>query len=208
MAPAGKGCEPWGNDMGNSPGSASATSPPEPTQDDESTVSLAEAARTKAHELGEAAKQEAVRFVEEGKRNLAEHGEEVSKVVGGVSDQIERLVPPAGPYVQALADQIQGLSSTLRERSVDDLLSDARRVAERRPGLLVAACFFAGFGLARLLKASDDRRRDEREAGRRRMRNRERRDNQRGADAGSPDRISSDGEPTLQQDASHGDKGP
>jgi hypothetical protein len=63
-------------------------------------------------------------------------------------------------YVGKAADQLDKLSSTLRERDVPELLDDARRFARERPAVFIGASFAAGLMAARFLKSSAESDRD------------------------------------------------
>ena len=66
----------------------------------------------------------------------------------------------AARYVEQAADQIERISTRLREKDVVELLSDAQQLARRRPALFVGAAFAIGVIGARFLKSSaekDDR---------------------------------------------------
>ncbi|HKH33220.1 MAG TPA: hypothetical protein VKA80_03495 [Beijerinckiaceae bacterium] len=123
---------------------------------------VADAAQEKARGLAAAAEEKARQLVDEKKRQTAEQVESVAQVAESVAEQVERALPPAGGYVRGVADGIRRVSSALQDRSVDDLMDEARRFAQQRPGAVLAGALIAGFGLARFLKASADRRSDER----------------------------------------------
>lgn len=59
-------------------------------------------------------------------------------------------------YVEKAADQIERLSSRLREREVNDLVNDAQQFARRQPALFIGGAFAAGMLAARFLKSSAD----------------------------------------------------
>lgn len=63
-------------------------------------------------------------------------------------------------YVEQAADQLERLSSSLREKDVAELLQDAQRLARRQPALFIGGSFAVGLIAARFLKSS---RRDEAE---------------------------------------------
>jgi hypothetical protein len=63
-------------------------------------------------------------------------------------------------YVEKAADQLDRLSSSLREKDVTELLQDAQRLARRQPALFIGGSFAVGLIAARFLKSS---RRDEAE---------------------------------------------
>jgi hypothetical protein len=56
----------------------------------------------------------------------------------------------------ALSDRLRGLSRYVEDRKLDDLLGDARQLAQRNPGLFIAGGVALGFALSRFLKASGE----------------------------------------------------
>jgi hypothetical protein len=118
---------------------------------------LADTAQEKARGLAGKAQEQALRMAEEKKRQAAEQVEGVARVVDSVAEQVESMVPPAGSYVRGVADEIERVSSNLRDRSVEDLMDDARRFAQERPATVLLGAVVAGFALARFMKASADR---------------------------------------------------
>jgi hypothetical protein len=126
---------------------------------------VADAAQEKARGLAAAAEERARALAEDKKRQAAEQAESVAKVVDGVAAGVEAALPPAGPYVRGVASEIHRVSSMLRDRSVDDLVDEGRRFAQARPGTVLAGALVLGFGFARFLKASADRRHDARGRG-------------------------------------------
>jgi ABC-type transporter Mla subunit MlaD len=123
---------------------------------------VADTAQEKVRGFAQTAEDKARQLAEDKKREAAEQVESVARVIDGVAEQVERVVPPASEYVRGVSEQIHRVSSTLRDRSVDELMEDVRYYAQQRPGLVLGGCLIAGFGLARFLKASADRRSDER----------------------------------------------
>jgi hypothetical protein len=59
-------------------------------------------------------------------------------------------------YAGKAADQLEQFSTRLRERSLTELMDDAKRFARRQPALFVGAAFAAGALAARFLKSSPD----------------------------------------------------
>jgi hypothetical protein len=57
-------------------------------------------------------------------------------------------------YVDKAADQLDRLSNTLRDKSVNDLMLDAQRLAKRQPALFIGGSFAVGLLAARFLKSS------------------------------------------------------
>jgi hypothetical protein len=60
--------------------------------------------------------------------------------------------------VEQGADKIEQLAERIRVSDAEQLLSDAEAYARRRPMLVTVAGIAAGFGIARMLKASSDTR--------------------------------------------------
>lgn len=57
-------------------------------------------------------------------------------------------------YVEQAADQIERVSTRLRERDVSELMRDAERLARRQPALFIGGAFAIGVLAARFLKSS------------------------------------------------------
>ena len=65
----------------------------------------------------------------------------------------------AAGWVRQAADGLERASGTVRERDVDDLIGTVEDFARRQPVAFLGGAVAAGFGLARLMKSSADRRR-------------------------------------------------
>lgn len=61
-------------------------------------------------------------------------------------------------YVDKAADQIDRVSTGLRNRDVTELVSDVQRFARRQPALFIGSAFAIGIIGARFLKSSSDTR--------------------------------------------------
>jgi hypothetical protein len=57
-------------------------------------------------------------------------------------------------YVERAADQIEDWSRRLRDKDVDDLLTDVHRLARRQPAVFIGSAFVLGLVGARFLKSS------------------------------------------------------
>ena len=123
---------------------------------------VAEQAQTKAVDLAKtaatAAQQRARELAEEQKSAAAQQIEDVARTVDEAAAAVERALPQAAPYVRQAASTVRAASSALRDRSVDDLIDMATDFARRRPAAVTSLSLFAGFAIARFLKASADRR--------------------------------------------------
>lgn len=63
-----------------------------------------------------------------------------------------------GRYADRAAEQVDRLSTYLRDRDLDSFVRDTETLARRRPELFLGGTFLAGVLLARFLKASSERR--------------------------------------------------
>ena len=63
-------------------------------------------------------------------------------------------------YIEQAADQLERLSSRLREKNVNELVDDAQRFARQRPALFIGSAFAIGLVGARFLKSSAERNAD------------------------------------------------
>jgi hypothetical protein len=66
----------------------------------------------------------------------------------------EEEEPRLAGYTEAIAEQLEDASEYLQRRGPRDLLDDTRRLARRRPELVLGGMFLGGLALARFLKAS------------------------------------------------------
>lgn len=64
----------------------------------------------------------------------------------------------AAEYVHKAAGGLEHVSDVMRERDVDQLLGTVEDFARRQPVAFLGAAVMAGFGIARLMKSSADRR--------------------------------------------------
>jgi ElaB/YqjD/DUF883 family membrane-anchored ribosome-binding protein len=60
-------------------------------------------------------------------------------------------------YIEQAADQLEKLSTRLKEKNVSELVDDAQRFARQRPALFVGSAFAVGLLGARFLKSSSAR---------------------------------------------------
>jgi hypothetical protein len=60
-------------------------------------------------------------------------------------------------YIEQAADQLEKLSTRLKDKDVTELLDDAQRFARQRPALFVGSAFVLGVIGARFLKSSAER---------------------------------------------------
>lgn len=57
-------------------------------------------------------------------------------------------------YVEQAADQLEKLSTRLKEKNVEEFVEDAQRFARQRPALFIGSAFAIGVAAARFFKSS------------------------------------------------------
>lgn len=115
-----------------------------------------EEARSRASDVASrtvtAARAEAMSRAEGAKEGLAEQGvrlaDQLRQAASGDDASIQARV------MGAAADSIEDFASSLRGRSLDELVSEATGFARRNPGAFVVAAALAGFAVARFARAS------------------------------------------------------
>jgi hypothetical protein len=61
--------------------------------------------------------------------------------------------PKVAHHLSAAADKVESLATSLRSRSVNDLIADVSDLARRQPAMFFAGSVVAGFALGRFLKS-------------------------------------------------------
>ncbi len=118
---------------------------------DEMKSTAREAAGQVAHEARD--------FAEQQKQAGADNMARLGQAVHGAADQLGRELPQAAGFIHSAAETLQGAASSMRERSVEDLVASFRDFARRQPAAAFAGSVLAGFALARFLKSSSPRER-------------------------------------------------
>src|SRR5262245_32483382 len=91
-----------------------------------------------------------------GERRKGAGADQLSGIAGAVhatADELDRQLPGAAGYVHQAASRIKDAASSLRNRSVSDLIEDVRHLARERPVALFGGALVAGFVLSRFLKS-------------------------------------------------------
>ena len=98
-------------------------------------------------------------LADEGKAKATGALDQLSQMLNDAAAQVdEKLGSQYGQYARQAADSVQGLSSSLNDKSVDDLLDDARELVRKSPAVAIGAAATIGFVLASLLSAGLDQR--------------------------------------------------
>ncbi len=126
------------------------------------------AARNKAEELKmgagkavHAAKERAREAAGEQKNMAAERmagfADALRHASSDLDEQGQTLV---SGFVRQAADGLADFSGAMRRNDVDDLMGSVESFARRQPALFIGSAVLAGFGIARFMKASSERRRE------------------------------------------------
>lgn len=117
-----------------------------------------EPASDKTDELLEAARRRGRGLLDRQKGAAGEELHSVADVMREAARSFEeRQEGGLAGYARKAAETLDRLSSTLRERDLDDLLSEAEGAFRRHPALGLAAAGLGGFVLGRFLKAGSKR---------------------------------------------------
>ncbi|WP_258043025.1 hypothetical protein [Sphingomonas sp. NBWT7] len=98
-------------------------------------------------------------LADQGKARASGALDQLSQMLNDAAAQVDdKLGAQYGQYARNAAESVQGFSSSLNDRSVDDLLDDARALVRKSPAVAIGAAAAAGFVVARLLSAGLDQR--------------------------------------------------
>lgn len=113
------------------------------------TDSIAERALS---DTGEQAKS----FVEQQRGSAARHLRSLGDALTSTARSLENEEHPSmASLMSEAAKRVETMAERLRDRDVDSLISDARRLARQQPMLFLGGAITAGFLLTRFLKSSE-----------------------------------------------------
>lgn len=93
-------------------------------------------------------------FAETRKQAGAERLTSIAGAIERASQDLESESPQAAGYIRDAADSMRHMSSVLRDRPVEELVSDARDFARRQPVLVFGGALLAGLAVSRFLMSS------------------------------------------------------
>ncbi len=96
-------------------------------------------------------------FADEGKLQVTNSLDGLIDVARELANKIGEHGGPLGGYASSAADTLEDWASTIKDKSVEDLIDDGREFARRSPAVAVGIAVAAGFVLSRLLKSGDGR---------------------------------------------------
>ncbi|OWK32121.1 hypothetical protein [Sphingomonas mucosissima] len=98
-------------------------------------------------------------FADQGKAKATGALDQIVAMLNDAAGQVdEKLGEQYGQYARNAAEQVQGFSSSLNDRSVEDLLDDARDLVRKSPTAALGIAAAIGFAAARLVSAGLDNR--------------------------------------------------
>ncbi|MEH3047960.1 hypothetical protein [Sphingomonas adhaesiva] len=104
-------------------------------------------------------------FAEDGKARATSALGQLSSMLTDAATQVdEKLGEQYGQYARQAADRVQGFSSAVDSKSVDDLVADVRELVKKSPAVAVGVAAGLGFVVARLLSSGLDQRPDQSDA--------------------------------------------
>jgi len=144
-------------------------------QPDSDETRLADTAKTDLADLGAEVSQQAAALGEEAQAQVGELAEKakgmageqkdlLASQLGGVSDALQKVAgelegngEASAQYVRMVADGAEKLTGTLRDNSVDDILSIAQDFGRRQPAAFLGLAALLGFAASRFVSASAHR---------------------------------------------------
>lgn len=95
---------------------------------------------------------------EEGQRKVADETDALSDAIDAAASSLDDHDREGlARYARELSSQLSNAAGQLEGRSVDELASDAKRLARDNPALFMLGSISVGFGLSRFFKASAER---------------------------------------------------
>lgn len=122
--------------------------------------SRAERLKSGARRTVDGAKEQARSAVDEQKNQAAEQLTGFADALRSASSELdEQGQTVVSSIVRHAADGIEHVSGAVRRSNVDDMVGSVESFARRQPAIFLGTAVLAGFGIARFLKSSSERRR-------------------------------------------------
>jgi hypothetical protein len=123
--------------------------------------SKTEELKERAHGLVDDAKERAQAVAGEQKNLAAERLTGFATALRHASSDLdEQGQSVVSGVVRQAADGLEHVSDAMRRNDVDDLVGNIEDFARRQPAVFIGSAVLAGFGLARFMKSSSERRRE------------------------------------------------
>ena len=119
--------------------------------------SALERAQGSAGRAADSIKDRARDIAEQQKTAGAEQIGGVAEAMKAAAGDLEEKIPLAAEYIDDVAGRLGQVATTLRERSIDDVLGNVADFARKQPAAFFAGAVAAGFALSRFAKSSAKR---------------------------------------------------
>lgn len=117
--------------------------------------SIKEQIRSQAETLKSQATERATDMAEQGRAKAVGALGGVATAAHEIADKLKGTdAGPLAGYADKAAAQVEAFAASLRDRPLDQLVADARGFVLRNPSVAIGVAAFAGFAVARFLKAS------------------------------------------------------
>lgn len=98
-------------------------------------------------------------YVEQGKAKATDSLGQLVQMLNDAAGQVdEKVGAQYGQYARTAADKVQGFSSAIDAKDVDELMDDVRELVRKSPAVAIGVAAGVGFVLARLLGSGLDQR--------------------------------------------------
>ena len=120
---------------------------------------VGETLRDQAGSFKDKAGDKAREYANTGKDKATDLLDSLSQTVTDLAKSVdERLGTSYGDYARKAADAVSGAAGMLKDKDIDDLVTDTREFVRKQPAIAIGAAAAVGFLLTRLVKAgSNDR---------------------------------------------------
>lgn len=112
----------------------------------------------------EQAKRAAAQVTEQAKTTVDSRLTDVAGEIGSVASAVRQTTYEIGSenqtvarYGERIAEQLEGISSYLNEKGVEDVLTDLQDFARRKPAVFLGGAFMLGMVVGRFVRSSGDR---------------------------------------------------
>lgn len=113
--------------------------------------------RDGAGKVGQQATERLRGLADDGKARAGGALDQIAKMLTDAAGQVDdKLGAQYGQYARSAADQVSGLSGTLRDKDVEELLEDARKLVKASPAAALGIAAALGFVVARLVQSGID----------------------------------------------------
>lgn len=129
-----------------------------PTGRENPTEKMTGEAKSSAKQASKEAKQQAAQTLDENRGRAADELDKIAHAARAAASELEGQQDEGlSNYVSEMAQSIGTLANSLREKSLDELVQDAKQIARNNPTLFLAGSIAVGLGLSRFAKASGHR---------------------------------------------------